>query len=157
MVTCPINYFWVRTVDLCFMVVLPTKFGATHISLSFVHYICLFSNKEMLYAAVPGKRGKYSWVYTVRMSSTFNGSSALECFELRSPIKIHNGIMLDFYLGLPHNYHLSYKCNNFSIPISLPHAIHKMKIAIGSWVWVRIVICDSRLSYLQNLVLHTFH
>ena len=36
------------------------------------------------------------------MSSTLNGSSTLECFERGNVIKICNGIMFDFDLGLPH-------------------------------------------------------
>ena len=48
------------------------------------------------------KRASYSWVYTVRMSPTRNGSTALQCFECGNALEIHNGIMFDFYLGLPH-------------------------------------------------------
>ena len=36
------------------------------------------------------------------MSPTLNGISALESFEHGNAIKIHNGIMFDFYPGLPH-------------------------------------------------------
>ena len=36
------------------------------------------------------------------MSPALNGSSALERFERSNAIKIHNGIMFDFYPGLPH-------------------------------------------------------
>ena len=41
------------------------------------------------------------------MSPTLNKSSALQCFECSNTVidKIHNGIMLDFYPGLPHIYH----------------------------------------------------
>ena len=38
------------------------------------------------------------------MSPTFNGSSALQHFERGNAVKICNGIMFDFYLGLPHMY-----------------------------------------------------
>ena len=41
-------------------------------------------------------------VYTVRMGPTFNGRSALQRFERGNAIEIRNGIMFDFYLGLPH-------------------------------------------------------
>ena len=41
-------------------------------------------------------------VYTVCMSPTLNGSSALEFFKRSNAIEIRNGIMLDFYPGLPH-------------------------------------------------------
>ena len=36
------------------------------------------------------------------MSPTFNGRSALERFERSYAIEIRNGIMFDFYPGLPH-------------------------------------------------------
>ena len=40
-------------------------------------------------------------VYTVRMSPALNGSSALQRFECGNAIEIRNGIMFDFYPGLP--------------------------------------------------------
>ena len=43
-------------------------------------------------------------IYTERMSPALNKSSALECFECSNVIKIRNGIVFDFYLGLPHMY-----------------------------------------------------
>ena len=48
------------------------------------------------------ERGKYSWVYPAHMSPTLNGSSVLERFKCRNTIEICNGIMFNFYLGLPH-------------------------------------------------------
>ena len=50
------------------------------------------------------KLGKYWWVYLARMSPTLNGSSMLERFERSNASEIHNGIMFDFYPGLPHMY-----------------------------------------------------
>ena len=44
----------------------------------------------------------YSWIYTASMSLTHNGSTALQHFKRSNAIKIRNGIMFDFYLGLPH-------------------------------------------------------
>ena len=41
--------------------------------------------------------------------AALNRSSALECFERGNAIEIHNGIMFDFYPGLPH---LSTLCPN---------------------------------------------
>ena len=41
----------------------------------------------------------YSVVYLARMSPALNGSSALEHFKHS---EIRNGIMYDFYPGLPH-------------------------------------------------------
>ena len=40
------------------------------------------------------------------MSPALNGSSALQRFERSNAIEIRNGIMFDFYLGLPHMYSL---------------------------------------------------
>ena len=40
-------------------------------------------------------------VYTVCMGPTPNGCSVLQHFERSNALKIHNGIMFDFYLGLP--------------------------------------------------------
>ena len=36
------------------------------------------------------------------MSPTHNGSTALQCFERGNAIEIHNGIMFNFYPGLPY-------------------------------------------------------
>ena len=36
------------------------------------------------------------------MSPALNGSSAVRCFEHSDAIEICNGIILDFYMGLPH-------------------------------------------------------
>ena len=36
------------------------------------------------------------------MNPTLNGSSALQHFKHSNAIEIRNGIMFDFYLGLPH-------------------------------------------------------
>ena len=41
-------------------------------------------------------------IYTAHMSPALNGSSALERFEHSNAIKIRNGIMFNFYPGLPH-------------------------------------------------------
>ena len=50
------------------------------------------------------KRGKYPWVYPAHMNPALNGSSVLECFEHGNVMEICNGIMFDFYPGLPHIY-----------------------------------------------------
>ena len=41
-------------------------------------------------------------IHTACMSPALKGSSALECFEGGNVIEIRNGIMFDFYTGLPH-------------------------------------------------------
>ena len=43
------------------------------------------------------------------MSPALNGSSALQCFERSNVVKIRNGIMFDFYPGLPHITFLYYQ------------------------------------------------
>ena len=40
------------------------------------------------------------------MNPALNGSSTLERFERSDASEIRNGIMFDFYPGLPHVYHL---------------------------------------------------
>ena len=36
------------------------------------------------------------------MSPALNASFALQCFKCSNAIELHNGIMFDFYPGLPH-------------------------------------------------------
>ena len=43
-------------------------------------------------------------VFTARMSLALHTSSSLERFERGNAIEIRNGIMFDFYPGLPHIY-----------------------------------------------------
>ena len=38
------------------------------------------------------------------MGPTINGRTALQCFKLGNAVEIRNGIMFDFYPGLPHMY-----------------------------------------------------
>ena len=38
------------------------------------------------------------------MSPTLNGNTALQRFEHSNVVEIHNRMMFDFYLGLPHMY-----------------------------------------------------
>ena len=45
-------------------------------------------------------------VYTACVSPALNGSSALQRFERGNAIEIRNRIMFDFYLILPHLYHI---------------------------------------------------
>ena len=46
----------------------------------------------------------YSCIFTARMSSTRNESSALQHFDRGNTVEINNGIMFHFYPGLPHMY-----------------------------------------------------
>ena len=45
---------------------------------------------------------KYSCIFAVRMSPILNGSFVLRHFECSNAVEICNGIMFDFYPGLPH-------------------------------------------------------
>ena len=44
---------------------------------------------------------RYSCTLSTRMSPALNGSSVLQRFKCRNTIELHNGIMFNFYLGLP--------------------------------------------------------
>ena len=45
---------------------------------------------------------RYSFIYEAHMSKALNESSALQHLECGNVIKICNGIMFDFYPGMPH-------------------------------------------------------
>ena len=45
---------------------------------------------------------RYSCIYIVRMSPTLSGSSVLQRVKLGDALEICNGIIFDFYSGLPH-------------------------------------------------------
>ena len=47
---------------------------------------------------------RYSCIYIAHMSPTLNGSSALQRIKLSDTLEIRNGIIFDFYTGLPHIY-----------------------------------------------------
>ena len=48
------------------------------------------------------KCGNYRRNYTSRLSPTLNGSLEIQRFECSDAIEIRDGIMFDFYAGLPH-------------------------------------------------------
>ena len=45
---------------------------------------------------------RYSCIFVARMSPALNGSFALQRFECGNTVELRNGIMFDFYPGLPH-------------------------------------------------------
>ena len=47
---------------------------------------------------------KYSYIYIAYMSPTLSGSSALSHVKLSDALKTRDGIIFDFYPGLPHSY-----------------------------------------------------
>ena len=53
------------------------------------------------------------------MSPTLNGSTALQCFERGNAVKTHNGIMFNFYPGLPHISNIP--SHNWGKPEWAPH------------------------------------
>ena len=64
-------------------------------------------------------------VLGIQTSLHFSGSSVLWCFEHSSMIKVCDGIMVDFYLGLPHvqwimHGSLGFMVNNHPIPRAEP-------------------------------------
>ena len=65
------------------------------------------------------KRGKYSWVYPAHTSPAVNGSSTLERFERSNAIEIRNGIIFNFYPGLPHMHGLDCACVTLKVFHSL--------------------------------------
>ena len=46
--------------------------------------------------------GIHSCIFNVCMGPALNGSFVLQCFECCNTVKLHNGIMFDFCLGLSH-------------------------------------------------------
>ena len=76
----------------------------------FVAYFDCITAFEVLWRRTSvkgGALGKFMntyHVYTAHISPTLNGSSVVEHFERSNGIEIHNEIMFNFYLGLPHNY-----------------------------------------------------
>jgi len=48
------------------------------------------------------------------MSPTLNGNLALQCFKHSNAVEMYNGIMFNFYRGLPH-----LSCLKSSIPVDL--------------------------------------
>ena len=54
------------------------------------------------------------------MSPTLNGSSALEDFERSNAIELRNGIVFNFYPGLPHVHIVAHIVALFPIHYSFP-------------------------------------
>ena len=80
---------------------------------------------------------RYSCVYIVRMSPTLSGSSALQCVKLSDVLEIRNGIIFNFYLGLPH--------------IALePGRLYRKKI--GMFFWTSPILDFCRLE-IKNLAM----
>jgi len=61
------------------------------------------------------------------MSPTLNRSSVLQCFKHRSAIEIRNGIMFDFYPGLPHMY----------VQVQLVYIVSLLLVSCGWPEWGR--------------------
>ena len=56
-------------------------------------------------------------VYTAHMGPTSNGSSALQHFVHGNALEIRNGIMFDFYPGLPHTHFLASQSQHIPQPL----------------------------------------
>lgn len=53
---------------------------------------------------------RYLCTYAVHMSPPLSGSSAPQCFECGNAVKLHNGMMFNFYRALPHIVIVPYIC-----------------------------------------------
>ena len=53
---------------------------------------------------------RYSCILAACMSPALNGSFALQHFECGNAVEMYNGIMIDFYPGLPHMYAMCTTC-----------------------------------------------
>ena len=81
-------------------------------------------------------RTRYSCVYIARMSSTLSGSLALQRVKLGDALEIRNGIIFDFYSGLPHLYIyiFIYMVRAYSVYIYiLPHLCAMQYFHIACW------------------------
>ena len=79
-----------------------------------MHYVDLSGIFAVLMSSV--LNGSFALqCFAARMSPTVNGSFALQCFKRGKAVKLHNGIMFNFYLGLPH----IFLCVHFSLFIKL--------------------------------------
>ena len=69
-----------------------------------MHYSTELSLKVGLRVMHYADLSRCPWINTVRMSTTLNRCFALQRFVFAhdNVVEIHNGIMSDFYLGLPH-------------------------------------------------------
>ena len=66
--------------------------------------------------------------YIARMSPTLSGSSALQRVKLGDVIEIRNGIIFDFYSGLPHMHLLNQLTSNFP-----KRQYYKVGKTAGAW------------------------
>ena len=77
------------------------------------------------------------------MSPALNGSTALQHFERGNAVKIRNGIMFDFYPGLPHILYILYTCmvilqlelsfETRSIPMNFLPALQELDLCDEVW------------------------
>ena len=68
----------------------------------------------------------YSCSYEACMSPALNGSSAIRRFKHSDVLEIRNGIIFDFYMGLPH---IDFWCGiNQSVDISTNHRSISVKM-----------------------------
>ena len=80
---------------------------------------------------------KYSWVYTVHMSPTRNRRTVLQRFECGKAIIIHNKIMFNFYLALPHmQYSIAHSMSS-NISLLLSNSFHFRGWVQISILWMR--------------------
>ena len=86
-------------------------------------------------------------IYETCMSPALSGSLMVLCLEHDNAIEIHNGIIFDFYTGLPH---FKLKVYDF-IPDSLSHKIYLHSVpCMGLSDHVFVALVDTLLLQVQN-------
>ena len=90
------------------------------------------------------------------MSPALNGSSSLERFERSNAIEIRNGIVFDFYPGLPHIYVCMYVCMYVYIYVCMyVGMLSVMRCGVGRNVSCAVGDCiTSRSAFFQRDVLY---
>ena len=133
-----------------------------HHSVAYFHRITVFGAPQCRTSIngwgsyTVGKLMNTYHIYTARMSPALNGSFALQHLQHSNMIKIRNGIMLDFYLGLPHIITPSVSLENqtFSVPQHQLHLVlhtESVRHCEKKGVWLaRLPQCEAKqISFLM--------
>ena len=88
------------------------------------------------------------------MSPTLNGSSVLQRFEHGNIVEICNGIMFDFYLGLPHMHMECGPPTNGYVVKWLPAHMQQWSDSLFAWScittsWFRLKMCFLQMDFVQ--------
>ena len=91
-------------------------------------------------------------VYTVCMNPTLNRSSALQRVKLSDALEIRNGIIFDFYSGLPHMIQVQYALLWYKVSTlhHLKDRLSNIKLTVFAMrIMVMLLIC---LLFLNSLL-----